>query len=189
MISGTENSEWFLIAELEIDKCWSEDDRATAISEYVNGIWGVNNMGNWVPCPDIPNARNIKGTGSGAITGGDINSCTINITVNVGNVVMANDIGWAGTSSSATTAIQKTDTLIGLVSSATTDTINFSPDPITYRDETDTSPITDTSGAGTRYAFVAAIASNKVATWYIPNYGVKIGTYQSRTGRLQNESM
>ncbi len=191
-ISNVENSEWFLIGTLDIDKGWIEDPRGKAVSEYTGTFFTTKNMGAWLPVPDVANIRNIKGTGNGSIiaAGSDDVLWVITTTLNISSIVQADDICWGGTNSNEVNALKLTDTLIGLASGvAGTDTISFSPAPLTYRAETDSSPRTDTSGSGTRTAFCAAIASNKVATWYMPNDAEKLATYQSFTGRLPEESI
>ena len=191
-ISSVENSEWFLIGTLDIDNGWIKDPRGKAVSEYTSTPFTALNMGAWIPVPDVANIRNIKGGNDGSIiaVGSDDISWKITTTLNISGVVQANDICWGGTNSNEVNSLKLTDTLIGLVNSvAGTDTIGFSPRPITYRAETDATPRTDTSGSGTRYAFCAAIDSNKIATWYMPNDGIKLATYQSKTGRLPDEDI
>lgn len=189
-VGGTSNVDWYHVIDLDINNAWKDDYRATDISAYTLGALSAKNMGYWIPCPDVANIRNIKGTGSGRIsaTNSDINSWEINTTLNISTIVQAGDICWAGTNTSEVNVLKLTDTLIGKASGVTgTDIIDLSPNPITYRDETDAAPATDTAGSGLRYAYVAAADANKVATWYIPNDGVLASTYNSSTGRAAEQ--
>jgi len=195
-VGGTSNVDWYHVIDLDINNAWKDDYRATDISAYTLGTFGAKNMGYWIPCPDI---ANVRGSGSRnlilASGSGDTSSASLWVLDTKSTSVFdyqSTDIFWAGTSTNYKTVLTMTDTQIGIptvVADGASDCIvTFGgSDPITYRDQTNALPATDTAGAGLRHAYAAPVDANKVATWYIPNDGVLASTYNSVTGRAAEQ--
>lgn len=188
-IASASNIDWYHVAHLDIDKGWSDDYRATEISEYAAGYFFKKNMGYWLPCPDLTHAQ-AQGS-SNNIDSGDADTWTASlISINIASAWSAGDIVWAGNDTDISTALNMTDTLIGEIEGFTgTDTVESQYNFCTYRGEEDSSPTNDTSGSGSRYMYAKPKASNKVATWYIPNDGILGSTYNSLTGRAAEQEI
>ena len=141
------------------------------------------NMGLWLACPSWSLGSRAQNF---VLTGGDQNTW-VNTSSNFANYADS-DIVFATTGNDldggVTVEIAATDTLCcSLLASSSGDANTrqlLVQGAINYAAQTDTTP----SG---RYVHGSPADSNKMATWYIPNDGMKGYTYQSFTGRYAGQ--
>ena len=192
--------DWYLIGTYDMNKGFSDDPRANFSAADAVGQEGTlkTNNGYWIPCAEpFP------------LSGSDISS---NNYENVGGVtastfVASDGVGWGSgftatsespkmvflhnDNSSADQAtvlndLKETKTVVSSVkthSGVNLTTGSVSPSvTINWKNwlGEETGQIgTDT----TRRAYAADMSTDKVATWYLPNDGLKLTTYNSLTGR------
>lgn len=194
-VGNAKNIDWYLVGSLDLNKGWSDDERATQISEDAVGFFSKLNMGYWLPCPDLSSVT--TSTNIAALDGGDADTWATSINIGgAGYNIEAGDIVWAGFSSGATDPLgllKLTDTMIGLVDrleDSSTD-VEFASDlkPVNYQGENITDPTTFTVGTGTRYLYGVEAVSTKISTWYIPNDGIFGYTYSYFTGRAAEDEI
>jgi len=97
----------------------------------------------------------------------------------VGDVVFATTANTTD-SASITTELSTNDTLVSAVASKFPTLIGLVENAMDYRARYDTTP-------AARYAHGSPADANKMATWYIPNDGMKGYTYHSFTGRYAGQ--
>ncbi len=194
--------DWYLVGSYDIDKGFSEDPRAKNSSTDVVTRLGTakTNNGYWIPCAE---PFNEVGGNIGAANYEDIDAATANtfrsadstwgagFSPSVGSEKMLFVHPDNSTASFATnvTNFAETATIIAAIKSAsgayvtTGKVTSGSGVTVNWKnwigEEYAQTPFSFSSAR----AFATSIATDKVATWYLPHDGLKLATYNSLTGR------
>ena len=173
---------------------FSEDPRAKDSAEDVvirSGSTIKTNNGYWIPCmePYAANAdsyENINASTSSTFTEKDgTSSWGTNFTAN--NMVFVYPATSATTLAEASAQLAQTITIIASIKSVSGTTLTTgigSGATVKWKTWTGEEQEVDSPfNMNDARAFAAAVSTDKLATWYIPNDGLKLSTYNSLTGR------
>jgi len=191
--------DWYLVSTYDIQDGFADDPRAlnSATTSIVRGVGNtVSNPGYWIPClepygatandtHDLSDtygdhsATVLKGSGNwSGSTGFATDKAVIVTTANISSNTVAlfsAELEKPTTYIANIKSISSADLTTGSVSGSAVDWGNWQGEGYAeWPTDIDLSPYT---------AFVATISTDKVATWYIPNDGLKLATYNSLTGR------
>jgi hypothetical protein len=137
----------------------------------------ARNMGYWLPCPDWASIGS-RAT-SINLTGGDEN--TVQSSSAFANFV-AGDMVFLHYENDVQD-LRDYRTLVGIIDTVTsTSVLEMTENMINHAANMDATP-------GDRYMTGSPVATDKIATWYIPNDAFKGETYQSRTGRYAGQKI
>ena len=186
--------DFYLVATYDIQDGFADDPRAKDSAEDVvirNDVTIKTNNGYWIPCMEpygetADSYENISGSTSSTFTEADsTSSWGINFVAN--NMVFVYPARTATSLEDVSLQLAKTITIIANIKSVSGTTLTTgigSGATVKWKswngEEQDVdAPFSMTSAR----AFTASVATDKVATWYIPNDGLKLATYNSLTGR------
>jgi hypothetical protein len=184
--------DWYLVTTYDCDKGFSEDPRAkdSAIDTVLRtGTTEKSNNGYWIPCMEPYGAsgdyyENINASTANTFTESDGGGSW-------GTAFAADNMVFVYPDNSITTLadvagkLKETSTIICNIKSVssstlTTGTVSTAVSWKNWSGEGHSeTPFTMSSAR----AFAATVSTDKVATWYIPNDGLKLATYNSLTGR------
>ena len=183
--------DWYLVTTYDCDEGFSEDPRAKdSATDTVlrTGATEKSNNGYWIPC--------MEPYGATADYYENINAATINTFTESdgggswGTAFSANNMVFVYPDNSITSLadvagkLKETSTIICNIRSVSSSTLTtgITSTSVSWKNwsgEGGPDPFTMSSAR----AFVATVSTDKVATWYIPNDGLKLSTYNSLTGR------
>ena len=203
------SGDWYLVGSLDIKNAFSEQPQATQINNDYN-------MGHWIPTPDFTKLfhgialnsgdADTWGTGTDLSTAGSVDNSTVFPYLKGSEPVV-----WAGNGtttgtftddatvnateiSNAFLCLIKTDTMYCSIYSnedSNTDIntgaygdVDVQLSPISYKGENDASPAGEP-----RTMWGCLTRDTYSSTWFYPNDGLLASTYQSRTGREQDEKL
>ena len=184
--------DWYLVTTYDCNEGFSEDPRAkdSAIDTVLRtGTTEKSNNGYWIPCMEPYGAsgdyyENINASTANTFTESDGGGSW-------GTAFAADNMVFVYPDNSITTLadvagkLKETSTIICNIKSVssstlTTGTVSTAVSWKNWSGEGHTeTPFTMSSAR----AFAATVSTDKVATWYIPNDGLKLATYNSLTGR------
>ena len=186
--------DWYLVTTYDTQHGFSEDPRAKDSAEDVvirSGSTIKTNNGYWIPCmePYAANAdsyENINASTSSTFTEKDgTSSWGTNFTAN--NMVFVYPATSATTLADASAQLAQTITIIASIKSVSGTTLTTgigSGATVKWKTWTGEEQEVDSPfNMNDARAFAAAVSTDKLATWYIPNDGLKLSTYNSLTGR------
>ena len=186
--------DWYLVTTYDTQHGFSEDPRAKDSAEDVvirSGSTIKTNNGYWIPCmePYAANAdsyENINASTSSTFTEKDgTSSWGTNFTAN--NMVFVYPATSATTLAEASAQLAQTITIIASIKSVSGTTLTTgigSGATVKWKTWTGEEQEVDSPfNMNDARAFAAAVSTDKLATWYIPNDGLKLSTYNSLTGR------
>ena len=186
--------DWYLVTTYDTQHGFSEDPRAKDSAEDVvirSGSTIKTNNGYWIPCmePYAANAdsyENINASTSSTFTEKDgTSSWGTNFTAN--NMVFVYPTTSATTLAEASAQLAQTITIIASIKSVSGTTLTTgigSGATVKWKTWTGEEQEVDSPfNMNDARAFAAAVSTDKLATWYIPNDGLKLSTYNSLTGR------
>mgnify|MGYP003132781358 FL=1 len=184
--------DWYLVTTYDCNEGFSEDPRAkdSAIDTVLRtGTTEKSNNGYWIPC--------MEPYGASGDYYENINASTINTFTESdgggswGTAFAADNMVFVYPDNSITSLadvagkLKETSTIICNIKSVssstlTTGTVSTAVSWKNWSGEGHSeTPFTMSSAR----AFAATVSTDKVATWYIPNDGLKLATYNSLTGR------
>jgi hypothetical protein len=191
--------DWYLVSTYDIQDGFADDPRAlnSATTSIVRGVGNtVSNPGYWIPClepygataNDTHDLSDTYGDHSATVLKGSSNwsgssgfatdKAVIVTTTNISSNTVAlfsAELEKPTTYIANIKSISSADLTTGSVSGSAVDWGNWQGEGYAeWPTDIDLSAYT---------AFVATISTDKVATWYIPNDGLKLATYNSLTGR------
>ena len=186
--------DFYLVATYDIQDGFADDPRAKDSAEDVvirNDVTIKTNNGYWIPCMEpygetADSYENISGSTSSTFTEEDsTSSWGTNFVAN--NMVFVHPARNATSLGDVSLQLAKTITIIANIKSVSGTTLTTgigSGATVKWKswngEEQDVdAPFSMTSAR----AFVASVSTDKLATWYIPNDGLKLATYNSLTGR------
>jgi len=184
--------DWYLVTTYDCNEGFSEDPRAkdSAIDTVLRtGTTEKSNNGYWIPCMEPYGAsgdyyENINASTANTFTESDGGGSW-------GTAFAADNMVFVYPDNSITTLadvagkLKETSTIICNIKSVssstlTTGTVSTAVSWKNWSGEGHSeTPFTMSSAR----AFAATVSTDKVATWYIPNDGLKLATYNSLTGR------
>lgn len=186
--------DWYLVTTYDIQDGFSDDPRAKDSAEDVvirNGVSIKTNNGYWIPCAEpygetADSYENIDASTSSTFEEADsTSSWGINFVAN--NMVFVHPAHSATTLAEVSAQIAKTITIVSNIKSVSGTTLTTgiaSGATVKWKtwngEEQDVDAPFNMNSAR---AFTASVATDKVATWYLPNDGLKLATYNSLTGR------
>jgi hypothetical protein len=186
--------DWYLVTTYDTQHGFSEDPRAKDSAEDVvirSGSTIKTNNGYWIPCmePYAANAdsyENINASTSSTFTEKDgTSSWGTNFTAN--NMVFVYPATSATTLAEASAQLAQTITIIASIKSVSGTTLTTGiGSGATVKWKTwngEEQEVDSPFNMNDARAFAAAVSTDKLATWYIPNDGLKLSTYNSLTGR------
>jgi len=186
--------DWYLVTTYDTQHGFSEDPRAKDSAEDVvirSGSTIKTNNGYWIPCmePYAANAdsyENINASTSSTFTEKDgTSSWGTNFTAN--NMVFVYPATSATTLADASAQLAQTITIIASIKSVSGTTLTTGVSGgATVKWKTwngEEQDVDSPFNMNDARAFAAAVSTDKLATWYIPNDGLKLSTYNSLTGR------
>ncbi len=186
--------DWYLVTTYDTQHGFSEDPRAKDSAEDVvirSGSTIKTNNGYWIPCmePYAANAdsyENINASTSSTFTEKDgTSSWGTNFTAN--NMVFVYPATTATTLAEASAQLAQTITIIASIKSVSGTTLTTGVSGgATVKWKTwngEEQDVDSPFNMNDARAFAAAVSTDKLATWYIPNDGLKLSTYNSLTGR------
>jgi len=186
--------DWYLVTTYDTQHGFSEDPRAKDSAEDVvirSGSTIKTNNGYWIPCmePYAANAdsyENINASTSSTFTEKDgTSSWGTNFTAN--NMVFVYPATSATTLAEASAQLAQTITIIASIKSVSGTTLTTGVSGgATVKWKTwngEEQEVDSPFNMNDARAFAAAVSTDKLATWYIPNDGLKLSTYNSLTGR------
>ena len=186
--------DWYLVTTYDTQHGFSEDPRAKDSAEDVvirSGSTIKTNNGYWIPCmePYAANAdsyENINASTSSTFTEKDgTSSWGTNFTAN--NMVFVYPTTSATTLAEASAQLAQTITIIASIKSVSGTTLTTGVSGgATVKWKTwngEEQEVDSPFNMNDARAFAAAVSTDKLATWYIPNDGLKLSTYNSLTGR------
>ena len=183
--------DWYLVTTYDCNEGFSEDPRAkdSATDTVLStGTTEKSNNGYWIPC--------MEPYGASGDYYENINAATINTFTESdgggswGTAFSADNMVFVYPDNSITSLadvagkLKETSTIICNIKSVsgstlTTGTLSTAVSWKNWSGEGGPDPFTMSSAR----AFAATVSTDKVATWYIPNDGLKLATYNSLTGR------
>ena len=183
--------DWYLVTTYDCNEGFSEDPRAKdSATDTVlrSGTTEKSNNGYWIPC--------MEPYGASGDYYENINAATINTFTESdgggswGTAFSADNMVFVYPDNSITSLadvagkLKETSTIICNIKSVsgstlTTGTLSTAVSWKNWSGEGGPDPFTMSSAR----AFAATVSTDKVATWYIPNDGLKLATYNSLTGR------
>jgi len=186
--------DWYLVTTYDTQHGFSEDPRAKDSAQDVvirSGSTIKTNNGYWIPCmePYAANAdsyENINASTSSTFTEKDgTSSWGTNFTAN--NMVFVYPATSATTLADASAQLAQTITIIASIKSVSGTTLTTgigSGATVKWKTWTGEEQEVDSPfNMNDARAFAAAVSTDKLATWYLPNDGLKLATYNSLTGR------
>lgn len=186
--------DWYLVTTYDIQDGFSNDPRAKDSAEDVvirNGVSIKTNNGYWIPCAEpyvssVESYENIDASTSSTFEEADSGSSWgTNFVAN--NMVFVHPAHSATTLAEVSAQIAKTITIVSNIKSVSGTTLTTGIDSgATVKWKTWNGEEQDVDAPfnmNSARAFTASVATDKVATWYLPNDGLKLATYNSLTGR------
>ena len=184
--------DWYLVTTYDCDKGFSEDPRAkdSAIDTVLRtGTTEKSNNGYWIPCMEPYGAsgddyENINASTANTFTEKDGTS-SWGTTFTANNMVFVYPDDSITSLADVAGKLKETSTIICNIRSVdgTTLTTGITSTSVSWKNWSgeghSETPFTMSSAR----AFAATVSTDKVATWYIPNDGLKLATYNSLTGR------
>ena len=191
--------DWYLVTTYDIQDGFSDDPRAkdSATADVIRkGISITSNSGFWIPCLE-PYGATANDTQQLSSTHSDYSATTLigasnwssgasNAAVDKAIVVM-HDIADVTSMANFAEGLARTITYIANIKSLSTIVLTTGTSATavnwgnwvgqTYTDLASDYHWSHISG------FVCSVSTDKVATWYLPNDGLKLATYNSLTGR------
>lgn len=191
--------DWYLVTTYDIQDAFSDDPRAkdsTTTDVIRKGISVTSNSGYWIPCLE-PYGATTNDTQELSSIHGDHSATTLIGASNWSSgassaavdraIIVMHDIADVTSMANFAEGLARTITYIANIKalSTTTLTTGTSAGTVnwgnwvgqTYTDLASDYHWNHISG------FVCAVSTDKVATWYLPNDGLKLATYNSLTGR------
>jgi hypothetical protein len=184
--------DWYLVTTYDCDEGFSEDPRAKdSATDTVlrSGATEKSNNGYWIPCMEPYGAsgddyENINASTANTFTEKDGTSSW-------GTAFSANNMVFVYPDDSITSLadvagkLKETSTIICNIRSVTgtTLTTGITSTSVSWKNWSGEGHSETPFSMGSARAFVATVSTDKVATWYIPNDGLKLATYNSLTGR------
>ena len=188
--------DWYLISTYDVDKGFSEDPRAKDTASTVNIRGGINsytNSGFWIPClepytPHTDNQNTIQYTNSTAsVISSDTGSWSSGFSSNKIIAVTASASGGTATLAEVAAKLEIATAYVASIKTVSSAllTTGYSSTTVQWGGWLGAGYVSDESAdvydGFKAYAFT--MSTDKVATWYIPNDGLKLATYNSLTGR------
>jgi hypothetical protein len=191
--------DWYLVTTYDIQDAFSDDPRAkdsTTTDVIRKGITVTSNSGYWIPCLE-PYGATTNDTQELDSTHGSHSATTLIGASNWSSgassaaadkaIIVMHDIADVTSMANFAEGLARTITYIANIKtlSTTTLTTGTSAGTVnwgnwvgqTYTDLASDYHWSHISG------FVCSVSTDKVATWYLPNDGLKLATYNSLTGR------
>jgi len=190
--------DWYLVTTYDIQDAFSDDPRAkdsTTTDVIRKGVSVTSNSGYWIPCLEPYGATTTDSQGLNTTHSNHSSTTLIGLgswdtatTAAVDKaVVVMHDIADVTSMANFAEGLARTITYIANIKalSTTTLTTGTSAGTVnwgnwvgqTYTDLASDYHWNHISG------FICAVSTDKVATWYLPNDGLKLATYNSLTGR------
>jgi len=184
--------DWYLVTTYDCNEGFSEDPRAkdSAIDTVLRtGTTEKSNNGYWIPCMEPYGAsgdyyENINASTANTFTESD-GGGSWGTAFSADNMVFVYPDNSITTLADVAGKLKETSTIICNIKSVssstlTTGTLSTAVSWKNWSGEGHSeTPFTMSSAR----AFAATVSTDKVATWYIPNDGLKLATYNSLTGR------
>ena len=184
--------DWYLVTTYDCNEGFSEDPRSkdSAIDTVLRtGTTEKSNNGYWIPCMEPYGAsgddyENISASTANTFTEKDGSSSW-------GTAFSANNMVFVYPDNSITSLadvagkLKETSTIICNIRSVTgtTLTTGITSTSVSWKNWSGEGHSETPFSMSSARAFVATVSTDKVATWYIPNDGLKLATYNSLTGR------
>ncbi len=190
--------DWYLVTTYDVQDGFSDDPRAknSATDSIIRGsITATSNNGNWIPCIE-PYGAASDDVHDLSTTASDYSSTTFKGATNWSNAssfaadkaVIVADALSSNTVALFSAELEKPTTWIANIKSISTTTLTTGPTSGiaviwgNWQGEGFAQLVSDYDWSG-KDAFVCTVSTDKVATWYLPNDGLKLATYNSLTGR------
>ncbi len=190
--------DWYLVTTYDVQDGFSDDPRAknSATDSIIRGsITATSNNGNWIPCIE-PYGAASDDVHNLSTTASDYSSTTFKGATNWSNAssfaadkaIIVADALSSNTVALFSAELEKPTTWIANIKSISTTTLTTGPTSGiaviwgNWQGEGFAQLATDYDWSG-KDAFVCTVSTDKVATWYLPNDGLKLATYNSLTGR------
>lgn len=191
--------DWYLVTTYDIQDAFSDDPRAkdsTTTDVIIKGVSVTSNSGYWIPCLE-PYGATTNDTQQLSSTHADHSANTLIGAANWDTgassaavdkaIIVMHDIADVTSMANFAEGLARTITYIANIKALnlTTLTTGTSAGTLnwgnwigqTYTDLASDYHWSHISG------FVCSVSTDKVATWYLPNDGLKLATYNSLTGR------
>ena len=194
--------DFYLVATYDVQDGFSDDPRAknsSATTAIRGQISTVSNPGFWIPCLEpygatTNDAHNLSSTNNqyneNTFAGDGTWDFTNSNFAADKAVIVCNNISDKTSLSSFTAELEKPTTFIANIRSISGATLRTGVSSTlvpwgNWRGEgyAEISTPTDDYPWNDKDAFVCTVSTDKVATWYLPNDGLKLATYNSLTGR------
>lgn len=190
--------DWYLVTTYDVQDGFSDDPRAknSATDSIIRGsITATSNNGNWIPCIE-PYGAASDDVHNLSTTASDYSSTTFKGATNWSNAssfaadkaIIVADALSSNTVALFSAELEKPTTWIANIKSISTTTLTTGPTSGiaviwgNWQGEGFAQLVSDYDWSG-KDAFVCTVSTDKVATWYLPNDGLKLATYNSLTGR------
>ena len=190
--------DWYLVTTYDVQDSFSDDPRAkdSSTDSIIRGsITATSNNGNWIPCIE-PYGAASDDVHDLSTTASDYSSTTFKGATNWSNsssfaadkAVIVADALSSNTLELFSAELEKPTTYVANIKSISTTTLTTGPTSGlavvwgNWQGEGFAQLATDYDWSG-KDAFVCSVSTDKVATWYLPNDGLKLATYNSLTGR------
>lgn len=184
--------DWYLVTTYDCNEGFSEDPRAkdSAIDTVLrSGTTEKSNNGYWIPCMEPYGAsgddyENINASTANTFTEKDGTS-SWGTTFTANNMVFVYPDDSITTLADVAGKLKETSTIICNIKtvSGTTLTTGITSTAVSWKNWSGEGHSETPFSMGSARAFAATVSTDKVATWYIPNDGLKLATYNSLTGR------
>ena len=191
--------DWYLVTTYDCNEGFSEDPRAkdSATTTVIRGgVSIISNSGYWIPCLE-PYGATTNDTQELSSTHGDHSATTLIGASNWSSgassaavdkaIIVMHDIADVTSMANFAEGLARTITYIANIKALSTTTLTTG---------TSAGAVSWGNWVGQTYAnlasdyhwshisgFVCSVSTDKVATWYLPNDGLKLATYNSLTGR------
>ena len=191
--------DFYLVATYDVQDGFSDDPRAknSATESIIRGsITATSNNGNWIPClepygatsNDVHDLSTTSSDYSSTIFKGASTWAFTNSNFVADKAVIVADALSSNTLALFSAELEKPTTYVANIKSISTTTLTTGPTSGlaviwgNWQGEGFAQLATDYDWSG-KDAFVCTVSTDKVATWYLPNDGLKLATYNSLTGR------
>jgi hypothetical protein len=191
--------DWYLVTTYDVQDGFSDDPRAkdSSTESIIRGsITATSNNGNWIPClepygatsNDTHDLHNTYSNYTATVLEGATNwSNASSFAADKAVIVTTTDIT-SNTLALFSAELEKPTTYIANIKSISSADLTTGPTSGiavnwgNWRGEGYAQWATDIDLSAFT-AFVCTVSTDKVATWYLPNDGLKLATYNSLTGR------
>ena len=191
--------DFYLVATYDVQDSFSDDPRAknSATESIIRGTaTATSNNGNWIPClepygetsNDVHDLNNTTSQYTATTLKGDSTWAFTNSNFVADKAVIVADALSSNTLALFSAELEKPTTYVANIKSISTTTLTTGPSSGlavnwgNWQGE-GFSQVSASDYFDGKNAFACTVSTDKVATWYLPNDGLKLATYNSLTGR------